>query len=59
MLTISVWPRRLKEFLLAHPLYKSPPTYTQYAQIPLRLQPHSMPSSSILYGVRGNAEAVK
>lgn len=25
MLTISVWPRRLKEFLLTHPLYKSPP----------------------------------
>ena len=24
MLTISVWPRRLKEFLLTHPLYKSP-----------------------------------
>ena len=25
MLTISVWPRRLKEFVLTHPLYKSPP----------------------------------
>ena len=24
MLTIHVWPRRLKEFLLTHPLYKSP-----------------------------------
>ena len=24
MLTISVWPRRLKVFLLTHPLYKSP-----------------------------------
>ena len=24
MLTISIWPRRLKEFLLTHPLYKSP-----------------------------------
>ena len=24
MLTISVFPRRLKEFLLTHPLYKSP-----------------------------------
>ena len=24
MLTISAWPRRLKEFLLTHPLYKSP-----------------------------------
>ena len=24
MLTIHVWPRRLKEFLLSHPLYKSP-----------------------------------
>ena len=29
MLTISVWPRRLKEFLLTHPLYKSPPTNCQ------------------------------
>ena len=25
MLTIHVWPKRLKEFLLTHPLYKSPP----------------------------------
>ena len=24
MLTIHVWPKRLKEFLLTHPLYKSP-----------------------------------
>ena len=24
MLTIHVWPRWLKEFLLTHPLYKSP-----------------------------------
>ena len=24
MLTIHVWPRRLKDFLLTHPLYKSP-----------------------------------
>ena len=24
MLTISAWPRRLREFLLTHPLYKSP-----------------------------------
>jgi len=29
MLTIHVWPKRLKEFLLTHPLYKSPqnPSY--------------------------------
>ena len=27
MLTIHVWPRRLKEFLLTHPLYKSPSGY--------------------------------
>lgn len=27
MLTISVWPRRLKEFLLTHPLYKSPDSF--------------------------------
>lgn len=27
MLTIHVWPKRLKEFLLAHPLYKSPNQY--------------------------------
>jgi hypothetical protein len=26
MLTIHVWPKRLKEFLLTHPLYKSPKT---------------------------------
>ena len=26
MLTIHVWPERLKEFLLTHPLYKSPST---------------------------------
>ena len=26
MRTIHVWPRRLKEFLLTHPLYKSPPS---------------------------------
>ena len=25
MLTIHVWPKWLKEFLLTHPLYKSPP----------------------------------
>ena len=25
MLTIHVWPKRLKEFLLTHSLYKSPP----------------------------------
>ena len=25
MLTIHVWPRWVKEFLLTHPLYKSPP----------------------------------
>jgi len=24
MLTIHVWPKRLKQFLLTHPLYKSP-----------------------------------
>ena len=24
MLTIHVWPKRLKAFLLTHPLYKSP-----------------------------------
>jgi len=24
MLTIHVWPKRLKEFLLTNPLYKSP-----------------------------------
>jgi hypothetical protein len=24
MLTIHVWPKQLKEFLLTHPLYKSP-----------------------------------
>ena len=28
MLTISVWPRRLKEFLLTHSLYKSPRRFT-------------------------------
>lgn len=28
MLTIHVWPKRLKEFLLTHPLYKSPPPGT-------------------------------
>ena len=28
MLTISVWTRRLKEFLLTHPLYKSPIAFT-------------------------------
>ena len=27
MLTIHVLPRRLKEFLLTHPLYKSPEWY--------------------------------
>jgi len=31
MLTISVWPRRLKEFLLTHPLYKSPWAVTKKA----------------------------
>ena len=32
MLTIHVWPKRLKEFLLTHPLYKSPkcPRLTNY-----------------------------
>ena len=29
MLTIHVWPKRLKEFLLTHPLYKSPPISTK------------------------------
>ena len=33
MLTISVWPRRLKEFLLTHPLYKSPCRKTGLAPI--------------------------
>ena len=38
MLTIHVWPKRLKEFLLTHPLYKSPsdlqkgPTLADYHQ---------------------------
>ena len=31
MLTISVWPRRLKEFLLTHPLYKSP-SFLSYSE---------------------------
>lgn len=26
MTAIGVWPRRIKEFLLAHPLFKSPTT---------------------------------
>ena len=29
MLTIHVWPKRLKEFLLTHPLYKSPLRFDQ------------------------------
>ena len=28
MLTIHVWPKWLKRFLLTHPLYKSPPKTT-------------------------------
>ena len=36
MLTISVWPRRLKEFLLTHPLYKSPSAHLSDG-----VQPHS------------------
>ncbi len=40
MLTIHVWPRRLKEFLLTHPLYKSPPsTLISSYFIPLSLSP--------------------
>ena len=31
MLTIHVWPKRLKEFLLTHPLYKSPCKYENRA----------------------------
>lgn len=34
MLTIHVWPKRLKEFLLAHPLYKSPPKTAAYSSLP-------------------------
>ena len=30
MLTIHVWPRWVKEFLLTHPLYKSPHTLIRY-----------------------------
>jgi hypothetical protein len=30
MLTIHVWPKRLKEFLLTHPLYKSPIFFQRY-----------------------------
>ena len=30
MLTISVFPRRLKDFLLTHPLYKSPPPHSTF-----------------------------
>ena len=29
MLTIHVWPKWLKEFLLTHPLYKSPSRYAE------------------------------
>ena len=40
MLTISVWPRRLKEFLLTHPLYKSPiAAACLKTQIPLLISP--------------------
>ena len=34
MLTIHVWPRRLKEFLLTHPLYKSPTSTADGHPIP-------------------------
>ena len=40
MLTISVWPRRLKEFLLTHPLYKSPTAFE--AATLLRPTPYSV-----------------
>ena len=33
MLTIHVWPKRLKEFLLTHPLYKSPVKINQIAAL--------------------------
>ena len=34
MLTIHVWPKWLKRFLLTHPLYKSPNTVDVASEIP-------------------------
>ena len=36
MRTIHVWPRRLEEFLLTHPLYKSPTFHTYPAKSRIR-----------------------
>ena len=33
MRTIHVWPRRLKEFLLTHPLYKSPSLFIRLQRL--------------------------
>ncbi len=42
MLTIHVWPKWLKEFLLTHPLYKSPYAYGKLQAIrQSTLQPDS------------------
>ena len=43
MLTIHVWPRWLKEFLLTHPLYKSPPRSNRPRQVPAAIHPSFQP----------------
>ena len=39
MLTIHVWPKRLKAFLLTHPLYKSPLSPIKPQQVPAMPKP--------------------
>ena len=46
MLTIHVWPRRLKEFLLTHPLYKSPSPVGSWVHRDFYVREHGISASS-------------
>ena len=48
MLTIHVWPKRLKEFLLTHPLYKSPTKMTCQLKISLTKKGVFIPQHKLL-----------
>ena len=47
MLTIHVWPKRLKEFLLTHPLYKSP--QLRFRQLELTYSQHRAAAAKAVF----------
>ena len=53
MLTIHVWPKRLKEFLLTHTLYKSPAVQVQAGRASKSQDPRPFCPATFRIGVLG------